>query len=96
MHLGVGDVLGIVGPNGAGKTTLLRMITGEQQPTTGTVKIHPSAVFGYNSQLRAELHADNPVWYEIVGGEELVAISPTETMPARRSVPTHSATQTLE
>jgi len=81
-----GEILGIIGPNGSGKTSLLRCLVGERQPDSGEVHVSPHVVFGYNSQSRAALNDDAPVWAEIVGQDELVRISPEYDMPARAYV----------
>ena len=58
-------IVGIVGPNGAGKTTLFRMMTGEQEPDTGTVTLGDSVKVAYVGQLRDTLDNKNTVWEEI-------------------------------
>ncbi len=63
-----GGIVGIVGANGAGKTTLLRMITGEEQPTSGKLTVGPSVVVSYVDQTREALNPDNSVYEEISGG----------------------------
>src|ERR1700694_702164 len=63
-----GGIVGIIGPNGAGKTTLFRMITGQEQPDAGTIKIGESVQFGYVDQSRDSLDGKKNVWEEISGG----------------------------
>ena len=58
----------MIGPNGAGKTTLLRMITGEEQPDEGTLKIGETVKLAYVDQSRDALDPDKNVWEEISGG----------------------------
>jgi ATP-binding cassette ChvD family protein len=63
-----GGIVGVIGPNGAGKTTLLRMITGEEQPDEGTLKIGETVKLAYVDQSRDALDPDKNVWEEISGG----------------------------
>jgi len=65
-----GGIVGIIGPNGAGKTTLFRMITGEEQPDGGTLKVGSTVTTSYVEQSRGSLQADNTVYQEISGGED--------------------------
>ena len=65
-----GGIVGIIGPNGAGKTTLFRMITGQEQPTTGTFTVGETVVLGYVDQSRDSLDADKTVFEEISDGQE--------------------------
>jgi ATPase subunit of ABC transporter with duplicated ATPase domains len=81
-----GEMLGIIGPNGSGKTSLLRCLVGERTPDAGEVSVSPHVVFGYNTQSRAALNSDVPLWAEIVGQDELVRISAEYDMPARAYV----------
>jgi energy-dependent translational throttle protein EttA len=61
-------IVGVIGPNGAGKTTLLRMLTGAEEPDSGTLKIGETVQMAYVDQSRAELDPDKTVWQEISGG----------------------------
>jgi ATP-binding cassette ChvD family protein len=63
-----GGIVGVIGPNGAGKTTLMRMITGEEQPDEGTLKLGETVKLAYVDQSRDALDADKNVWEEISGG----------------------------
>jgi len=63
-----GGIVGVIGPNGAGKTTLFRMITGQEQPDGGTLKIGETVQIGYVDQSREALAADKTVWEEISDG----------------------------
>jgi len=63
-----GGIVGVVGPNGAGKTTLFRMITGQEQPDSGTMKIGQTVKIAYVDQSRASLNPDATVYEEITGG----------------------------
>jgi ATP-binding cassette ChvD family protein len=65
-----GGIVGVIGPNGAGKTTLFRMITGEETPDSGTLKVGSTVSVSYVDQSRAALNADNTVYQEISGGED--------------------------
>src|SRR5258708_1790666 len=65
-----GGIVGVIGPNGAGKTTLFRMITGQEQPDTGTLRIGDTVKLGYVDQSRDSLNPDRTVWQEISDGEE--------------------------
>src|SRR5262249_42298784 len=62
-----GGIVGVIGPNGAGKTTLLRMITGQEQPDSGALKIGDTVELAYVDQSRDALAADKTVWREISG-----------------------------
>ena len=61
-------IVGVIGPNGAGKTTLLRMLTGAEQPDSGTLKIGETVQLAYVDQSRAQLDPNKTVWEEISGG----------------------------
>jgi energy-dependent translational throttle protein EttA len=63
-----GGIVGIIGPNGAGKTTLFRMITTQDKPDSGTIKIGESVHLGYVDQSRDSLDGKKSVWEEISGG----------------------------
>jgi ATP-binding cassette ChvD family protein len=67
-----GSIVGMVGPNGAGKTTLLRMITGQEQPDKGSIRIGETVKLSYVDQSRQSLNDENSVWQEITGGEEQI------------------------
>jgi sulfate-transporting ATPase len=67
-----GGVVGVIGPNGAGKTTLFRMITGQEQPDTGILRIGDTVKLGYVDQSRDSLNPDRTVWQEISGGDEMI------------------------
>ncbi|HTL03012.1 MAG TPA: energy-dependent translational throttle protein EttA [Vicinamibacterales bacterium] len=65
-----GGIVGVIGPNGAGKTTLFRMMTGQEKPDAGTLKLGQTVQLGYVDQSRDSLSAGKTVWDEITGGEE--------------------------
>ncbi len=65
-----GGIVGVIGPNGAGKTTLFRMITGQEVPDQGTIKIGETVHLGYVDQSRDALNPDKNVWEEVSGGNE--------------------------
>jgi sulfate-transporting ATPase len=65
-----GGIVGVVGANGAGKTTLFRMITGEEQPDGGTLRLGETVELGYVDQGRDALHDGKTVWEEIADGED--------------------------
>ncbi|MGC1538698.1 MAG: energy-dependent translational throttle protein EttA [Xanthobacteraceae bacterium] len=73
-----GGIVGIIGPNGAGKTTLFRMITGQEQPDGGTIKIGESVQLGYVDQSRDSLDGKKSVWEEISGGADVLQLGKRE------------------
>ena len=74
FNLPPGGVIGIIGPNGAGKTTLFRMIAGEEQPTSGTIRIGDTVRLGYMNQSRDSLDPDKNIWEVISGGADEIVI----------------------
>jgi ATP-binding cassette ChvD family protein len=78
FRLPPGGIVGVIGPNGAGKTTLFRMITGQEQPDSGTIKIGESVHLGYVDQSRDSLDGKNNVWQEISGGLDVLALGKRE------------------
>jgi energy-dependent translational throttle protein EttA len=72
FRLPPGGIVGVIGPNGAGKTTLFRMIIGQEQPDAGSLRIGETVKLGYVDQSRDSLNADNNVWQEISGGEDMI------------------------
>ncbi|MBJ6126770.1 energy-dependent translational throttle protein EttA [Microvirga splendida] len=73
-----GGIVGIIGPNGAGKTTLFRMITGQEQPDEGSIKIGESVKLGYVDQSRDSLDANKTLYEEISGGNEVLYLGKRE------------------
>ena len=63
-----GSIVGVIGPNGAGKTTLMRLITGQEQPDSGTITIGQTVQLAYVDQSRETLNGENSVWQEITDG----------------------------
>ena len=70
-----GAVVGLIGPNGAGKTTLFRMIAGEEQPDSGTLKLGSTVKLSYVDQHRHDLSPDKTVFEEITGGTEHIEVA---------------------
>jgi len=69
-----GGIVGVIGPNGAGKTTLFRMITGQEKPDEGTIRVGETVKLGYVDQSRDTLDPSKTVWEEISGGAEVVKL----------------------
>ena len=69
-----GGIVGIIGPNGAGKTTLFRLITGQEQPDEGGLKLGNTAQLAYVDQTRETLDPNKTVWEEISGGEDEIEL----------------------
>jgi ATPase subunit of ABC transporter with duplicated ATPase domains len=69
-----GGIVGIIGPNGAGKTTLFRMITGQEQPDSGTIRIGETVKLAYVDQSRDVLDANKSIWEEISDGLDVVQL----------------------
>ncbi|MFN3371656.1 MAG: energy-dependent translational throttle protein EttA [Sphingomonadaceae bacterium] len=65
-----GGIVGVIGPNGAGKTTLFRLITGQEKPDAGTIRIGETVHLGYVDQSRDALDPNKTVWEEVSGGNE--------------------------
>ena len=73
-----GGIVGVIGPNGAGKTTLFRMITGQEKPDKGTIKVGDSVKLGYVDQSRDTLEGKKSVWEEISGGLDMLQLGKRE------------------
>ncbi len=73
-----GGIVGVIGPNGAGKTTLFRMITGQDKPDSGTIKVGESVTLGYVDQSRDSLDDKKNVWEEISGGNDILYLGKRE------------------
>ncbi len=73
-----GGIVGVIGPNGAGKTTLFRMITGQEKPDTGTIRLGESVKLAYADQTRQTLDPNKTVWEIISGGRDTVRLGGRE------------------
>ena len=73
FNLPPGGLVGIIGPNGAGKTTLFRMITGQEQPDAGSIRIGDTVKLAYVDQSRT-LDPEKTIWQEISGGQEQIQL----------------------
>ncbi|MGE0239381.1 MAG: energy-dependent translational throttle protein EttA [Parvibaculaceae bacterium] len=73
-----GGIVGVIGPNGAGKTTLFRMLTGQERPDSGTIKIAETVQLGYVDQSRDALDPNKTVWEEISGGNDVIYLGKRE------------------
>ncbi|SJM35903.1 fused putative transporter subunits of ABC superfamily: ATP-binding components [Mesorhizobium delmotii] len=73
-----GGIVGVIGPNGAGKTTLFRMITGQEKPDAGTIRVGETVKLGYVDQSRDALDPTKTVWEEISGGAEVIKLGKFE------------------
>ena len=78
FRLPPGGIVGVIGPNGAGKTTLFRMITGQEKPDSGAIKIGESVQLGYVDQSRDALNDKKNVWEEISGGNDIIYLGKRE------------------
>jgi len=78
-----GGIVGVIGPNGAGKTTLFRLITGQEQPDAGALRIGETVKIGYVDQSRDALDPAKTVWEEVSGGLDEIQIG-------RRAVPSRA------
>jgi len=85
FNLPKGGIVGIIGPNGAGKTTLFRIITGQEQPDAGELRVGPTVDIGYVDQSRDALDDSKSVWEEISGGADNIIVGKFE-MPSRAYV----------
>jgi len=80
-----GGIVGVIGANGAGKTTLFRMITGDEQPDSGSLRLGDTVTLGYIDQSRDDLKQDATVWEEISGGLDEIELG-KRTMQSRAYV----------
>jgi ATP-binding cassette ChvD family protein len=76
-----GAIVGIIGANGAGKTTLFRMITGQEEPDRGTVRVGQTVQLAYVDQSRSDLDSDKTVFEEIAQGMEILQFGRVEVNP---------------
>jgi ATP-binding cassette ChvD family protein len=73
-----GGIVGVIGPNGAGKTTLFKMLTGQEKPDAGSVRVGETVKLGYVDQSRDTLDPGKTVWEEISGGAEVIKLGKHE------------------
>jgi len=85
FNLPPGGIVGVIGPNGAGKTTLFRMITGEEAPDAGDIRIGETVELAYVDQSRDSLNDSKTVWEEISGGQDVIRVG-TYEVPSRAYV----------
>ncbi|MAB13009.1 energy-dependent translational throttle protein EttA [Parvibaculum sp.] len=85
FQLPPGGIVGVIGPNGAGKSTLFKMLTGQETPDEGTLKIGETVTLGYVDQSRDDLDPNKTVWEEISGGTDIIELGKT-TMNSRAYV----------
>jgi ATPase subunit of ABC transporter with duplicated ATPase domains len=74
FRLPPGGIVGIIGPNGAGKTTLFRMITGQEKPDAGNIRLGETVQLGYVDQSRDALDPNKTVWEEVSGGNDVITL----------------------
>ncbi|MGI9248090.1 MAG: energy-dependent translational throttle protein EttA [Woeseiaceae bacterium] len=79
FQLPPGGIVGVIGPNGAGKTTMFRMITGEEKPDSGTLRLGDTVQLASVDQSRESLNDDKTVWEEISDGLDLITVGNYET-----------------
>ncbi|HHF7372582.1 energy-dependent translational throttle protein EttA [Legionella bozemanae] len=80
-----GGILGIIGPNGAGKSTFLKMITGQEKPDDGVIRVGETVQLAYVDQMRDELNPNKTVWEEISDGHDIMQVGSFQ-MPSRAYV----------
>ena len=73
-----GGIVGVIGPNGAGKTTLFRMITGQEQPDAGTIRLGQTVKLAHVDQDRGVLDAKKSVWEMVSGGYDMISLGGRE------------------
>ena len=78
FKLPAGGIVGIIGPNGAGKTTLMKIITGQEQPDSGSFKVGETVSLGYVDQSRDALDDNKTVWQEISEGKDILTLGKRE------------------
>jgi ATP-binding cassette ChvD family protein len=79
FQLPPGGIVGVIGPNGAGKTTFFRLVTGEEQPDSGTIRLGETVQLASVDQSRDSLDGDKSVWEEISDGQDLIKVGNYET-----------------
>ena len=78
MRVEAGTIVTVIGANGAGKTTLFRMLTGQEKPDAGTLRIGETVQIGYVDQSRDALDPNKTVWQEISGGTDIIEFGKTK------------------
>ncbi len=78
FKLPAGGIVGVIGPNGAGKSTLFKMLTGQEKPDAGTVRIGDTVQMSYVDQSRDALDPNKTVWEEISGGNDVIKLGKHE------------------
>ncbi|MFN3869045.1 MAG: energy-dependent translational throttle protein EttA [Hyphomicrobiaceae bacterium] len=78
-----GGIVGVIGPNGAGKTTLFRMLTGQEKPDKGTLRVGDTVKLSYVDQNRDHLDDKKTVWEEISGGLDQILLGGKKEVPSR-------------
>src|SRR5436309_12140073 len=78
FRLPAGGIVGVIGPNGAGKTTLFRLITAQEKPDTGSIRLGETVKLAYVDQSRDVLSANKTVWQEISDGLDMVQLGSHE------------------
>src|SRR3954447_24092224 len=78
FKLPAGGIVGVIGANGAGKTTLFRMLTGQEKPDGGILRIGSTVQLGYVDQSRDALDPNKTVWQEISGGTDIIEFGKTK------------------
>jgi ATP-binding cassette ChvD family protein len=73
-----GGIVGVIGPNGAGKTTLFRMITGQEKPDAGTIRLGDTVKLAYVDQSREDLDPDKSIWEVIADGQDVITLGSRE------------------
>ncbi len=73
-----GGIVGVIGPNGAGKTTMFRMITGEETPDDGSIRLGETVKLGYVDQSRDDMDGSKTVWEEISEGADIIQLGKRE------------------
>jgi ATP-binding cassette ChvD family protein len=86
FQLPPGGIVGVIGPNGAGKTTLFRMLTGQEKPDAGSIRVGETVKLAYVDQSRDALDAKKTVWEEVSGGKDVVRLGDKVEVPSRAYV----------
>jgi sulfate-transporting ATPase len=79
FNLPPGGIVGVIGPNGAGKSTLFKMLTNNEQPDGGSIRVGPTVEVSYVDQSRDALDGNKTVWEEISNGQDILKVGNYET-----------------